>query len=106
MPTPLVAVTEHVYRTPLVRPVTTIGESEFDAEPCDGEFTPLHVAVKLVVGLPLLACGVNVTVTFAFPRATVGFDGASGTVAGTRIGGDPGEDGPVPLTLVALTVQV
>jgi hypothetical protein len=90
----------------LVSPVTTIGESVFDADACEGEFTPLHVAVKLVVGLPLLACGVNVTVIRAFPRATVGFDGGSGTVAGTRIGGDPADDAPVPFPFVALTVQV
>jgi sugar (pentulose or hexulose) kinase len=37
---------------PLVRPGTTIGESDPDTDACEGEFTPVQVAVKLVIALP------------------------------------------------------
>ena len=59
-----------------------------------------------MIGLPLFAGGVKVTTTFLLPRSTVGRAGASGSVAGIATGADAPEGGPVPISLVAVTVQV
>jgi len=58
-----------------------------------------------VIWLPLLAPGVNPTCTDAGADVAVSAVGASGTAAGTN-GPDALEAGPVPSTLVAVTVHV
>src|SRR5882724_7620393 len=54
---------------------------------------------------PLAAGGVHVTVANAFPPVAVTFVGGSGTAAGVT-GLDAAETGPVPIALVAVTVNV
>src|ERR1700681_2561122 len=58
------------------------------------------------MALPLFAGGVNVTVTVALPRSTVGRAGAFGTAAGTVTGGESGDCWLVPTAFVALTTHM
>ncbi len=58
-----------------------------------------------VMGLPLSFGAATETTISVFPLATDGCAGVSGAAAGTT--GDDGTDAaPVPMTLVAVTVQV
>ena len=62
-------------------------------------------ASKCVTALPPLLAGVNATDAAVFPRLPTTAVGALGVVAGTtRFEGT--EAGPVPMTLVAVTVHV
>src|SRR5882724_10644015 len=61
VPTPLVAVTVHVYVLPLVRPATTMGDAAPGFVPGAPPSSELHVAEKLVIALPLLAPAVKAT---------------------------------------------
>lgn len=64
-PTPraLVAVTVHVYVLPVVNPVTVIGLAGPPLEPPTPPLLDTHDAVKPVIPLPLLAPGVNCTLS-------------------------------------------
>ena len=65
----------------------------------------MHVALKAVMGLPLVAGGTKVTTICVFPGTTVGVAGWLGTVAGIA-GADEGDAGLGPAALVAMTAQV
>ena len=105
VPTPLVAVTAHVYVLPRVRPFTTIALTAPLADPVTPPLVEVQVAVKLVIGRPLLVPGVNGTRNPEPDRVTVPTVGALGTVAG-MIAFESAELEPVPIELVALTRQV
>src|SRR5260221_242033 len=105
VPTPLVAVTVHVYVLPLVSPGTVMGEAVSVLVPVAPPLSELQVAEKLVIALPLLAPAVNATRTDVLPRVTLVIVGASGTVAGTTAA-DAGEGALVPIALVAVIVHV
>ena len=66
---------------------------------------PLHVAVKLVIGLPLSFPAVNVNATCVFVTVACVIEGASGIDAGFT-DGEGGDSPLVPSPLVASTVQV
>jgi hypothetical protein len=86
----------------LVSPVTVIGL----VEPVPVKPPGLEVAVYPVIAEPpLLAGAVNVTVACAFPAVAVPIVGAPGTVDGVTEF-DAELAGPVPLALVAVTVNV
>ena len=77
VPTPLVAVTEQLCITPLVRPLTTMGDALPPADMPPG----LHVAVYEVIALPpLLPGGVKLIVACALPPVAVPMVGAPGAV--------------------------
>ena len=102
VPTAFVAVTVKVYAVPFVRPVTVIGE----LPPVPVNPPGLEVTVYEVIALPpLLAGGVNETVTCPLPLTPETLVGAPGVVAGTTelLVADAL---PVPAALVAVTVNV
>ena len=102
----------HVYVLPVVTAATVIGAAV--APECTPVFvTPpsldVHVAVWLVIALPLLAPIVNVTVnepvaTVVEPDTAFTFVGAAGEP--TITAGDAADARPAPRALVALTVHV
>jgi hypothetical protein len=88
-----------------LRPTTVTGLADpvwtFGAPP----FVERHETVKLVIGDPLAAPGVNVTFSFPAPTfTTLGPVGAAGAPMMTAADGAVG--GPTPRALVARTVQV
>jgi hypothetical protein len=92
---------------PTVSPVTVIGDDVRLAVmvvPVVG----MHVAVKLVIGLPPVAPALKEMTTWPAVwviDVIVGADGATGTVPATNEL-DATDAGLVPITLVATTVQV
>ncbi len=106
VPTLLVAVTVKVYVTPSVS-VTT----EADVAPAVVAVTPPGdaVTVYMVIVLPPLDAGaVQLTVAWPLPGTAVTAVGAPGAVpAAVGVTGvDAADDGPVPMALVAVTVNV
>jgi hypothetical protein len=92
---------------PTVRPVTVIGDDALVAvfvAPVVG----MHVAVKPVIGLPPVAPGVNTITTWPAVCVIDVIVGALGTEApGPATNDDEAADAvPVPMALVATTVQV
>ena len=87
---------------PFVSPVTVIGLDPPVAVMLPG----LDVTVYEVTGLPPFeAGGVKLTVACALPTVAVPIVGAPGTVAGVTLF-DAADAGPVPITLVAFTVNM
>jgi hypothetical protein len=99
VPTPLVAWTWQVYVLPSVRPLTTIGLLGPLATPVVPPLLDVQVAVKLVMGRPLVVPAVNGTLRPAPDRVTVPIVGALGTVAG-MIAFEAADSGPDPIELV------
>jgi hypothetical protein len=101
VPSAFVAVTVNVYATPLVSPVTVIGDDPPDA------LTPVFdVTVYVVIAEPPFELGaLNVTVASPLPAVAVPIVGASGTVAGT-IELLVADAVLVPTAFVAVTVNV
>ena len=97
----MVAVTEHEYVVPLVKPVTVNGE----AGPLALKPPTLHVAVKLVMGDPPSEPGcMKLIVAWPLPGVAAMPVGAPGTVAGAAGVTLTLADGAlVPIALVAVT---
>jgi hypothetical protein len=106
VPSPLLAVTLHVYVAPLVRPFTMIGLPPPVAEPLVPPFDDVHDAVKPVMPEPPSSVGpLNETLSDTFRLVAEPIDGASGTVA--MVVALDTADGPlVPFADVARTVHV
>jgi hypothetical protein len=99
-PTALLALTEHEYAVPLVRPDTVSGL----AAPLAVSAPGLHVAVKLVIALPPFDAGaVKAIVAWPLPGVAVPMVGAPGTVAAIVI---EKLCVAVPAELVAVTTPV
>ena len=99
LPTALVAITEQVTATPLVRPVTVSG----DANPV--VLSPPQVTVKLMIAEPPVDAGaVKVTAPRPSPGMVDPIVGAFGTVAGTTL--TAADAAPLPTTFAAVTEQV
>ena len=105
-PVALVAVTVQVYVLPLVRPVTVMGELVPVIEPVVPPLVEVQTAVVAVMALPPLLVGAVYETAMAVlaPMALTRV-GEPGTLAGTTA--DEGAEAePVPITLVAVKVQV
>jgi hypothetical protein len=94
---------------PVVRPVSVSGLAVPDFDPVTPLFVETHVAVKLVIALPLLAPGVNDTVNG--PVDVVVEPGAARTAVGDTgvpalSAGVAADCGPVPRWLDAATLNV
>lgn len=106
-PALLSAVTAKVYAVPLVRPGTTMGEAPPDAVMPSG----LEVTVKLLIAGQVgrvQTGGVKVIDACALPAVAVPIAGAGGAAAvgsGVTLF-EIEEGGPVPATLLAVTVNV
>ena len=88
---------------PLVSPVTVSGLTA----PVVVKPPGLEVAVKSNIGLPPVAPGVKVTVACVLPAVAVPIVGAAGTVTTAGVTAlEAADAGPVPATLVAVTVKV
>jgi hypothetical protein len=102
VPIAFVAFTVKVYAMPFVSPVTVMG---LDA-PVAVMLPGLEVTVYEVIALPPFeAGGVKLTVAWALPAVAVPIVGAPGTVAGVTLL-EAADAGPVPIALVAFTVNV
>ena len=89
----------------MVSPVTVIGDAVPVLVPAAPPSSDVQLAEKLVIVLPLSAPGVNATDTDASPRVTLVIDGAAGAAAGITLA-EAADGALVPITLVAVTVQV
>src|SRR5260221_401540 len=98
-PTPLIAVTVHVYVLLVVRLVTVIGDATVDADPNAPPSLDPHAAVYKVIALPLSAGAVNDTTADLLPAVAVTFVGGSGTWAAGVTGSD-GTDSSLTSLLV------
>ena len=85
----------------MVSPVTVIGLAAPVAVLPPG----LEVTVYDVIGMQPDAGAVKLTVAWALPASAVTFVGAPGTVAGVTLLERP-ENGPDPIALVALTLNL
>ncbi len=81
------------------------GELGPDAAPVIPPSLEVHVAVNARIGLPWLLLAVKATVRAPLPFVTPVRVGAAGAAAGT-VGNEAREFGLVPISLVAVTVQV
>jgi len=104
IPAALVAVTVQVYTSPSTSPVTWIGLAVALPVPV-GPLTVVQEALKVMMGLPLFAPGVNAIDADACPAVAVTFVGAAGTLAGVKAL-DACDAPLVPAAFVAVTVQV
>jgi hypothetical protein len=90
---------------PVVSALTVMGEAAPIENPLVPPLVEMHCARYDVIGLPLAAPGVKLTVVEVSVAATVTLLGASGAAAGVA-GAEAGEGGLSPSLLVAVTVQV
>lgn len=111
VPTVLVAVTVNVYLSPLLRPVTVMGEPVPVAvcPPLPGVVVSVAVTVYPVTAEPpSLAGGVKATLACPAPAVAATPVGAPGAVAGTTgmTAAVAAEAAPTPMAFVAVTVNV
>jgi hypothetical protein len=104
-PSPLLAVTLHVYVLPFESPPTTMGEPVADCVPGAPPSLDVQLTANPVIVRPLSGGAANVTVMDALPATTVGCAGASGTLCGSVVS-EAADGAPSPSALVAVTVQV
>jgi hypothetical protein len=110
VPIAFVAVTVNEYEVPRVSPTMLVEVTAGDpvtANPVHPEQLGVGVTVYWVMVAPLLAGAVQVRLTVSMPLAVPASPvGAPGTDMSITGGEEAGEEGPVPIALVAVTVKV
>jgi hypothetical protein len=110
-PTPraLVAFTVHVYVLPAVRPNTVSGLADPVIAPVPPPLLDVHVAVKLVIALPLFAPAVKLTINGPIDvvvEPEIAFTAVGAAGEPTTTASDDNDWGPVPIKFVAATLNV